>query len=276
MQGTYKQFVLALDVVHNVFVAVLLLKPKEEDSHRIAAALKHEADVIRYLNDQKVKGVPKLYGVTQLSSRAQAGALYMQFLPGGDLFTHLENNPLLSKEMRKSFVKQIISIMKSVHAKDTVHRDIKLENIVLDDEQKLYFVDWGGSTLPNAPDAQRLHTVGTLKYLSPEKITEKEVPGSLLDLDKAQDHYAAAVSIYLILYGEWPRPGETKEELTAWHQNSKSSNKWEYIEPLITKGAISVLKEWDSSLFKLLNCDPEHRIKYLDEMDKQLTPKEAP
>ncbi|OHT16732.1 CAMK family protein kinase [Tritrichomonas foetus] len=91
---------------------------------------------------------------------------------GKELFQYIiDNNGFSEKEAKKLF-KNIFLAVKYIHSKSIVHRDIKLENIIITEKGKLKLIDFGlASELNKCKDSKNL--CGTALYLSPEVIQKK-------------------------------------------------------------------------------------------------------
>jgi serine/threonine-protein kinase len=92
-----------------------------------------------------------------------------------------------------------------------VHRDVKPSNILLDDDDFAYLIDFG---IARASEDTRLTktggVIGTLHYLAPERLGAGVV-------DARADIYALACVLYECLTGSPPFPGETAERLMLAH-----------------------------------------------------------
>jgi len=100
-------------------------------------------------------------------------------------------------------------MLKSVeycHRENIIHRDIKLENLLLDENSKLKIIDFGFSTcIPN--DKKIKIFCGTPSYMAPEIVMKTEYCGPPADI------WAMGVLLFTILSGQFPYRGATDEEL---------------------------------------------------------------
>ena len=71
----------------------------------------------------------------------------MELCAGGDLLNYVWKRWKLKEEVAKYFFKQIISGIQYIHSKNIIHRDIKLDNLLLDGDGKIKIADFGVSKL---------------------------------------------------------------------------------------------------------------------------------
>jgi len=69
----------------------------------------------------------------------------MELCAGGDLLNFVRKRKKLDEEVAKVIFKQIIEGLGYIHAKHILHRDIKLDNILLDGKGKVKIADFGVS-----------------------------------------------------------------------------------------------------------------------------------
>jgi len=69
----------------------------------------------------------------------------MEYLEGGDLLQLLKEKKRLDEESARYIFLQLVDAMRYVHKKNIIHRDLKLENIMLKEKDKLdiVVVDFG-------------------------------------------------------------------------------------------------------------------------------------
>ena len=100
--------------------------------------------------------------------------LVMEYINGGSLHSLLKSQPnrqLRDSEAKKLF-RQIASAIKYWHSKNITHRDIKLENVLLDEsKEKVKLIDFGFATwIPN--DKKIKIFWGTPSYMAPEIVSK--------------------------------------------------------------------------------------------------------
>lgn len=71
----------------------------------------------------------------------------MELCGGGDLLNYVRKRRRLKEDLAKYFFKQIIEALNYIHKKNIAHRDIKLDNILLDHLGNVKVCDFGVSKL---------------------------------------------------------------------------------------------------------------------------------
>ncbi|GLC74987.1 hypothetical protein PLESTF_001580900 [Pleodorina starrii] len=121
---------------------------------------------------KRVAGYPFI--VTLLGTFQDRDCLYfvMEYMAGGELFTHVRDNGVLNPQATRFYVAQMVLALEHLHGKGIVHRDIKLENVLMSAEGYIKVSDLGFSKVLH--DNQRTHTMcGTPDYMAPEIIKGK-------------------------------------------------------------------------------------------------------
>ena len=95
--------------------------------------------------------------------------LAMEYLPGGDLFSLLQNVGSLSDADCRSYVADMVLAIEYVHSLDIVHRDIKPDNFLIGNTGHLKLIDFGLSTIGSQSDVM----VGVKRKRRNMKISEE-------------------------------------------------------------------------------------------------------
>jgi serine/threonine protein kinase, bacterial len=133
------------------------------------------------------------------------GQLYvdMRLIDGKDLAGMLSRYGPLSPPRAVAIVRQIGSALDAAHAAGVLHRDVKPENILISADDFAYLVDFGiASATSDEKLTQFGTTVGTVKYMAPERFSDSEVT-------YRADIYALACVLYECLTGSPPYTGDT-------------------------------------------------------------------
>lgn len=134
--------------------------------------------------------------------------LEMEYIQGMSLHGYLKsksNRRLEEVEAKRLFL-QILSGIEYCHSKSITHRDIKLENLLLDEHNNVKIIDFGFSTC--IPNTKKIRIFcGTPSYMSPEIVSRKEYAGPPADV------WALGVLLYAMLCGTFPFKGSNDKEL---------------------------------------------------------------
>ncbi|MBB5830327.1 serine/threonine-protein kinase [Brachybacterium aquaticum] len=161
---------------------------------RHTAALSHE-------------GIAALYDYGELDGRAY---IVMELCPGRPLSDIIEENPGGLPEKRVvSLLIELARALDAAHSKGVVHRDVKPENVLVDENNgwSMKITDFG---IARSKDQARLTktglVMGTAQYLSPEQAMGKQAT-SLSDI------YALGIVGYEMLVGSRPFTGSSQVEI---------------------------------------------------------------
>ena len=99
--------------------------------------------------------------------------LALEYVNGGELFTHLKNEGRFSEERVQLYVAELACVIGHLHSFEIVYRDLKPENILLDADGHIKITDFGLSKQFKAPDETTETFCGTPEYLAPEILQGK-------------------------------------------------------------------------------------------------------
>ena len=96
----------------------------------------------------------------------------LEMCSGGDLLNYVRKRRRLKEDCAKYMFKQLIDGLQSIHSKNIVHRDIKLDNILLDNIGNLKIGDFGVSKLCRSGETM-MEQCGTPAYIAPEILLDQ-------------------------------------------------------------------------------------------------------
>jgi len=134
--------------------------------------------------------------------------LVFDYFEGKDLIAYLEDRnywPLEEKHARNYF-RQLVGALCYCHSKGVGHRDIKLENILVDKNGNIKLIDFGLCTLQDSPAKFQEDKVGSIDYVAPEVLT------SLPYQSWKADVFSAGVVLFCLLFGKFPFQAEERLE----------------------------------------------------------------
>lgn len=178
-----------------------------------------EVAVLKQLNNNPHRRVVQLLGCFQDS---HSMSMVMDVCENGDLYSLVQSQGAQSTQTSKFAMRQIISGLSHVHECNIVHRDIKLENILIDHNGLLKICDFGSAIRITSSSCQNGHVVGTPVYFAPEVFTR----GVQLF---TSDIWAVGVILYELVFGEIPWASMTDRRAIfrdisdgAWLSRSKT------------------------------------------------------
>ena len=151
---------------------------------------------------------PNLNPVLRRIELAGHPAVAMPFVPGRRLGIWL---PAASRRERLRVIDEILAGLGALHARDTVHRDVKPDNVLITRDGRPVLIDYDLAMRVDDV-ADRRTTAGTVAYLSPEQARGEPA-------EPASDLYAAGILLYRVLTGEVPFAG-TVSDVIERHRSS--------------------------------------------------------
>ncbi|XP_050436499.1 ribosomal protein S6 kinase-related protein isoform X2 [Adelges cooleyi] len=155
------------------------------------------------------------------------------YVGGGELLKLLLQHEILPEELCRIYFAEIVTILDFLHNAGVIYRDIKPENILLDDDGHLQLIDFGLSKW--LPQGCRTNTIcGTSQYMAPEIL-------QMGNYNHSVDWWSAGVLLFQLLTNQYP-PKTHDEIRTALDH--------------VSKGATDMV-------LKLLETNPQYRLKSL-------------
>ena len=132
--------------------------------------------------------------------------MVMEYIPGGDLFSHIAHHALFTEIEAYQLMYPIIDAVAYLHRMGIVHRDIKPENIFcVNDINDIKLGDFGLAQLV-LPFEKLKKVYGTIAYMSPELLAGQ-------GYTTKTDMWSIGVILYLIIQGDYPIRGNEKNEI---------------------------------------------------------------
>ena len=123
--------------------------------------------------------------------------LVLDYAPGGDLGEYLQREKMFTEERARMYLAEIILALQHLHQKGIIFRDLKPDNIVIDEEGHALLTDFGLSKEGISDNQAAKSFCGSVAYLAPE-ILKRSGHG------KSVDWYLYGVLMYEFLVGTPP------------------------------------------------------------------------
>lgn len=123
--------------------------------------------------------------------------LVLEYCPGDELYAYVLRHGRLSTDQVQRIFAQLCGAVAYIHTKNIVHRDLKLENILLDKFDRVKLCDFG-FTRECEPKRLLQTFCGTICYAAPEMVRGEKYQGQAVDV------WALGIILYALLCGELP------------------------------------------------------------------------
>lgn len=191
-EGEYAQVKLAVHVDSGEEAAIKLLNkhaPAEKQEK-----VRNEIDILKKCRH------PYIIRLKQVIETEMYLALVLDYASGGELFDFITLNQFLNEQDAGRLFAQLIEGVDYLHRQGVVHRDLKLENLLLDKEKNLVISDFGFSCgFKELKDRLMKTSCGSPCYAAPELVmSNRKYDGTLADV------WSCGVILYSMLVGYLP------------------------------------------------------------------------
>ncbi|XP_004600822.1 ribosomal protein S6 kinase alpha-2 isoform X3 [Sorex araneus] len=138
------------------------------------------------------------------------GKLYLilDFLRGGDLFTRLSKEVMFTEEDVKFYLAELALALAHLHSLGIIYRDLKPENVLLDEDGHIRVTDFGLSKEAVDQDKRAYSFCGTIEYMAPEVVSRR-------GHTHTADWWSFGVLMFEMLTGSLPFQGKDRKETMA-------------------------------------------------------------
>ena len=227
-KGSYGEVYLSLKQNANKPFATKKVKRKKADDE-MTKYFKNEINILRILNH------PNIVKLEEIKMDENNYYIVMEYINGGELSDYLKKyiekyGKPFSEEIVQYLMKQIISALIYIHDLNIIHRDLKLENIMVDFDNekdkeelnmmkaKIKIIDFGFAIMLSSKFSLTNSAVGTFMYMDPKIL--KEFDNQVL-VDKSRgygkevDIWSLGCICYQLFRGKYPFEAKTFEELVG-------------------------------------------------------------
>src|SRR2546421_478309 len=147
---------------------------------------------------------PHIIRVLDFDVENAAPFLVMDYAPNDTLRHRHPRGTRLPSAVFLPYVKQVASALQYAHDQKLIHRDVKPENMLLDQDNTIVLSDFGIALIAQSSRSQSmLEVAGTAAYMAPEQFQGHP--------QRASDQYALGVVVYEWLTGDRPLHGSFAE-----------------------------------------------------------------
>ncbi|XP_066385199.1 CBL-interacting protein kinase 3-like [Miscanthus floridulus] len=163
-EGTFAKVRIAKNMENWDHVAIKILDKAKVHKNKLAEQIRREICTMKLVQHPNVV---RLYEVMGSKTRIY---IVLEFVMGGELHDIIATSGRLKEEEARRYFQQLINAVDYCHSRGVYHRDLKLENLLLDVAGNLKISDFGLSALlDQVKNDGLLHTTcGTPNYVAPE------------------------------------------------------------------------------------------------------------
>lgn len=242
---------LAHDVILNRDVAIKILRYDFANEEELHKRFQREALSATSLAH------PNIVSVYDVGEDGEMHYIVMEFIKGKTLKKYIQEYAPLSPARAVHIMKQLTSAIAHAHENGIIHRDIKPQNILVDENGDVKVTDFGIATSLNATALTQTNSVlGTVHYLSPE-----QARGGIAS--SKSDIYSLGIVLYELLTGELPFSGESAVSIALKHLQSET--------PSIRAVDATIPQSLENVVLKATAKDMLHRYNSAEEMEEDLS-----
>lgn len=237
-KGAFGKVNLGLHILSGRLVAIKSFNKQKIDLEKLKRKISFETNTLKSLYHVNVVKIFETYETDKFYMIA------MEYISCGDLLSYVRKRSKLTEPIAKFIFKQIIKGLIFIHNKGIAHRDIKLDNILIDINSNIKLCDFGIAKKIKKGELMT-DQCGTPAYIAPEVFKGNGYEGNISDM------WSAGVVLYAMLAGVVPFKASKLPDL----------------QKLIIKGTYNKIKgisdEAEDLISKLL--DPYPNTRYSEE-----------
>ncbi|CAG9619755.1 Stk1 family PASTA domain-containing Ser/Thr kinase [Sutcliffiella rhizosphaerae] len=241
---------LAHDIILDRDVAVKVLRLDFANDEEFIRRFRREAQSATSLDH------PNIVSIYDIGEEDDIYYIVMEHVSGKTLKQYIQQYAPVEQYNTVEIMNQLTSAISHAHDNGIIHRDIKPQNILIDDYGTIKVTDFGiAMALSSTTITQTNSLLGSVHYLSPE-----QARGSLAT--KKSDVYALGIVMFELLTGRLPFSGESAVSIALKHLQSET--------PSPKRWNPSIPQSMENIILKSMTKDPFHRYSTVDEMQADL------
>ena len=243
--GSYAKVKLGIHKITKKKYAIKIYDKNLVDDEEKKNTIKNEIFILKQLNNEN-ENIMKLYDVITTNKYLY---LILEYINGISLLEYIQRskNKRIEENICKKIFYQIVEAILYCQNKNICHRDIKLENILIINDDIIKLIDFGFAIKCNRNEYQEFFC-GTLYYMPPEIVNKKKY------IPFYSDIWSLGVLLYAMLFGNFPFKSKKEEELFELINKAK----------LNFPDNIEISDEAKNLLFKIIVINPIKRVSLED------------
>ncbi|KDQ10900.1 hypothetical protein BOTBODRAFT_35841 [Botryobasidium botryosum FD-172 SS1] len=185
--------------------------PPPTESFLAAQATKDAAKEIRTLREASLCLLlhhPYICGMREMIVHHHHYYMVFDYINGGQMLDYIISHGRLRERVARKFARQIGSALEYCHRNNIVHRDLKIENILISESGNIKIIDFGLSNLFD-PISHLSTFCGSLYFAAPELLNARLYTGPEVDV------WSFGVVLYVLVCGKVPFDDQSMPALHA-------------------------------------------------------------
>ena len=232
------------------WVAIKVIQPELANSRAILKRFKQELILARQVTH---RNVVRIFDIGETDGMK---FITMEYIAGSDLKSLIVERDKLPAEEAVDIIRQICLALEAAHGEGVVHRDLKPQNIMIDQTGRVVVMDFGIAHSKDLPGATMTGALmGTPEYMSPEQAKGEKT-------DIRADIFAVGIIFYELLTGRVPFRASTLVE-TMYKRTRERP-----VPPIEVDSTIPF--QANQIILKCLETAPENRYQSVKEILQEL------
>ncbi|CAD2078064.1 protein kinase [Jeotgalicoccus coquinae] len=203
--GGMSSVYLATDIILNREVVVKMIKADPLDKEKSVRRFQREVESTIQLSH------PNIVSVIDVDETEEYHILVTEVVHGSNLKEHIVKNSPLDIDEVISIAMMTLRGIEHAHDRGIIHRDIKPQNILIDENGKVKITDFGiAKALSETRMTETNQVIGSVQYISPEQAKGHNT-------DERTDIYSFGVMLFELLTGRLPYEAETAVSVALKH-----------------------------------------------------------
>lgn len=242
---------LAYDEILSREVAIKVLRPEYANDPEFIERFDREAQAATSLSH------PNIVNIYDVGEEEDILYIVMEYVKGRTLKEYIQQQGSVDVVEAVEIMKQLTNAIGQAHVSGLIHRDIKPQNILMDDYGNVKITDFGIAIALSATVLTQTNSIlGSVHYLSPE-----QARGGMAT--KKSDIYALGIVFFELLTGQMPFFGQSPVSIALKHLHEEV--------PSVRRTKENIPQSIENIVRKATTKDPVHRYENVFTMEEALT-----
>lgn len=224
----------AIKIISRRYISDSSKNSKETPASRKRRILR-EAAILNLVHHPNIVRLYDLY-VTE-----EYFCMVFEYVEGGQMLDYIISHGRLKENVARRFFRQLLSAVSYCHRNGIVHRDLKIENVLIDSKGDVKLVDFGLSNFYD-PNEKLMTFCGSLYFAAPELLRGITYTGPEVDI------WSLGIILYVLVCGKVPFDDKS---LSALHEKIKGGK---FVSPT------HLTAECSNLLTVMIDVDPRRRV----------------